>query len=661
MMSPSLALRNVKKSLRDYGVYFLTLTFGVCIFYIFNSLESQQIVMELTSRQAAALRTLDKMMGIFSVFISCILGFLIIYANRFLIRRRQKEFGIYMILGMGKWQISRILVLETVLVGAISLFTGLLLGVFLSQGMAMVTAKLMGAAIGRLRFVFSPAALRSTIFCFGLTFILVLIFNVGMIQRQKLIDLIYADRKNEGFKVPRLTLSVALFLLSLLCLGAAYAIMLLFGLPMANVILLAAVALGTVGTFLFFFSLSGFFLRLLRQNKGLYLKNLNMFVLRQINSKINTAYVSMTFVCLMLFLSICALSSGVGLAGALAGETRRNAPFDASLTVQAPPAGIDPARVALEKGVDLDAFAKEYLTLQYYDVGVKIPLNTGEHAVEAPIYFLKLSDYNALLSRQGLPPLVLGPEEYAISSNLPKEWPAAVRDYMAGDSGLTINGVQLRTSPARLEESPLVTSAYWAFELTGIARDQSLTAADLPVIKSALHINYPQAGEPYETLCLNALSSLELTAANGSRLNPSLETKARVLEGSNSTTTTVAYLAIYLGIIFLLASATVLSIAQLSETSDNIRRYGLLRQIGTDEKMINGALFAQILIYFGVPLFLALIHSLVGLKVGNDLIRLVGDKDIWSSGLFAAAVILLIYGGYFLATYWSSKNMLKKE
>ncbi|MDR1892536.1 MAG: ABC transporter permease, partial [Oscillospiraceae bacterium] len=98
MTSANLAVRNVKKSLRDYTVYFLTLTFGVCVFYIFNALESQQAVMDITESRAQIFKLLGNVMSGISVFISVILGLLIVYANRFLIKRRKKEFGVYMIL-----------------------------------------------------------------------------------------------------------------------------------------------------------------------------------------------------------------------------------------------------------------------------------------------------------------------------------------------------------------------------------------------------------------------------------------------------------------------------------------------------------------------------------------------------------------------------------
>lgn len=120
-----LATKNMKKSFKDYAIYFITLVLGVAIFYMFNSLDSQQAMLQVSESQREIIKLMIGMLSIVSVFVSVILGLLIVYANNFIINRRKKEFGIYMTLGMGKRQISKILLIETVFVGIISLAIGL--------------------------------------------------------------------------------------------------------------------------------------------------------------------------------------------------------------------------------------------------------------------------------------------------------------------------------------------------------------------------------------------------------------------------------------------------------------------------------------------------------------------------------------------------------
>ena len=191
-----LATRNLKKSLKDYTIYFLTLVFGVCIFYTFNSIESQRVMMDLNDMQAAAFQLTDTVMAVASVFISFVLGFLIVYANNYLIKRRKKEFGIYMTLGMENNQLSRLIFVETMLIGFISLVVGIGLGVLLSQGLSIFTAQLFKVNLVNFTFVFSKIAFIKTTVCFVLIYIVVLIFNSSIIRRVKLIDLLTSERKN---------------------------------------------------------------------------------------------------------------------------------------------------------------------------------------------------------------------------------------------------------------------------------------------------------------------------------------------------------------------------------------------------------------------------------------------------------------------------------
>ncbi|MDR0424864.1 MAG: ABC transporter permease [Clostridiales Family XIII bacterium] len=673
-MSLNIALQNVKKSFKDYTIYFLTLTFGVCIFYIFNSIESQQAIMELTSSQSLALSTLSRMMDVVSAFISCILAFLIIYANGFLIKRRKKEFGIYMTLGMGKGRISRILICETVLVGILSLVTGLVLGIFLSQGMAIVTAGLIGANIKGFSFVFSPSAANDAIAYFGLTFIIVLAFNVITIRRQRLINLIYADRKNEHFKPPRLKLSICVFIAALILIISAYRTITRPGLFPTGPVISIAACLGVVGTFLFFFSLSGFFLKLLQQSKNVYLTRLNMFVLRQLNSKINTAYVSITFVCLMLFVAICTLSSGIGLTSAIKADMGKSAPYSATFTVAAQTDGaddsaqrydgLDIAAALAADGIDINSFAREYLEARYYASDAKFMLNL--HAgmpADMPIEYIKLSDYNRLLEMQGLPPITLEAEEFAVNCGMTGNLPRLVKESIGLNSALTLNGAALRTGPDLFMDNALETSPNGVYAIIFVVNDALLEG--IPAARDTLHINYIADSGEYERLCVSSLKKLDLAAYlpgySSARFSSGTETRTDVLEKTSEATTAIAYLAVYLGMIFLIASATVLAITQLSETSDNVRRYGLLRKLGADDRMIGGALFSQILIYFGAPLALALVHSAVGIGVAARLAGTLGEMSIIGSSVFTAGVIVLIYGGYFLSTYWGSKNIINKE
>jgi len=334
-----LASRNVRKSFHEYSVYFLTIVIGVAMFYVFNSIESQSVMMELSENQTLMLLGLNTIMSYLSVFISIILGFLILYANAFLIRRRKKELGIYMALGMKKGKLSQILICETALVGTFSLAIGLLFGIFISQALAVLTANIYGVSLNRFVFVFSTSALWKSVIYFGAAFLFVMLFNTTNISRQELVDLIYADKMTSRFRAPHLGISVVLFLVSLAMLAMAYYMVLsrgFVGIFANNGFQIIPISLGIIGTFLFFYTFSGFFLKLVSKAKNIYFKDLNLFTLGQFSSKMNTAHLSMSFVCLMLFLSISSISVGSALAESIhAGYSQSEAGTVAGITYAA--------------------------------------------------------------------------------------------------------------------------------------------------------------------------------------------------------------------------------------------------------------------------------------------------------------------------------------
>ncbi|MDR2106331.1 MAG: ABC transporter permease [Coriobacteriales bacterium] len=679
MMLPKLALGNVKKSIRDYSVYFITMAFAVCIFYIFNSIESQQAMMQTSEGQQMALKLLGKFMDVFSVFISAALCFLIIYANGFLIRRRKKEFGIYLILGMEKGAISRILVMETVLVSTAGLIAGLLMGVLVSQGMALITARLLNSTISTYHFVFSASAAGKTVVYFGLTFLLTLVFNIVTIGRQKLIDLLNSARKSEQFTPPRFARSVVLFVFALVFLGIAYYLTTLDSFFNNTLVFITGVVLLVAGTFLFFFSLSGFFLKLIQNRKQLYLRGLNIFVLRQISSRIHTNYVSMTFVCLMLMLAICALSSGTGIANSISAQQEGNAPFDATVVFQQEVGDeerslvphVEPNIEAMlrEQNVDLAAIAGKWSTFSLYQSPVVLTLSDIEgNPVEIKTQVMRLSDYNALRATRGEEPVVLGPDSFVLHANLPGEqWAHAVGTYLEGQPTVDFNGTTLTAASTSLYTDMLQTMTTRVEEVELIVPDEYVVKDGrpvLPVLRTFLNIDYREHAGSADALDKSLTSEFVgfvATGSDGIDLGALAVTRTEVLQVGSSATTIVAYIALYLGMVFLLASAALLAIAQLSEASDNVSRYRLLAKLGTEDKMLRGALLGQIAIYFGVPMLLALVHSLVGIVALCSIFAALKDTDILNGSLVTALVLIAVYGGYFLATYIGSKSILNRE
>lgn len=653
-----LATRNLKKSLKDYTIYFLTLVFGVCIFYTFNSIESQKVMMDLTDMQAEAFQLIDVVMGVASVFISFVLGFLIVYANNFLIRRRKKEFGIYMTLGMENKQLSRLIFIETMLIGVVSLVVGVALGVLLSQGLSIFTAKLFKVNLVNFTFVFSKIAFIKTLVCFGLIYLVVLIFNSFTIRKVKLIDLLTSAKKNESLKVKNIWISVITFVISIVMIGSAYFIVLKNGVAIASPTAIGIpVLLGSIGTLLFFFSLSGFLLKIMQNNKKFYLKDLNMFVLRQINSKINTTFISMTFICLMLFIAICTFSSGFGISRGLNKDVQDLTQFDSSIWNL----NGDNIEDLLGKN-NLDDISN-YAEYTNYNSEVPYSKFLSKNGIEKgssyyPVFAdsnintITLSDFNGLLILLGKDTVELGQNEYLAFGDI-DDMQAVIQEAIDNNTKININGKELSPSSNKVFNIVAYDSTLKNNICTFVVNDDVVNG--LTAINTYLNVNYKDDKLKSEE-AINKLIK-DNNAKDGTQIY--YISKENVEATTAGLGAVVSYLAIYMGVIFLITSAAVLALQQLCESADNIYRYELLKKVGVDEKIINKSLFTQIGIYFIIPLALALVHSIAGLKFAQGIVSIVGDGSMMKYILITLVVLIIIYGGYFIATYNGSKKMIK--
>lgn len=668
----NLAVKNVRKSFRDYTLYFLTLSFSVCIFYVFNSVEAQKAMMSISASTADILKTITMIIGYISIFVSFILGFLIVYANNFLIRRRKKEIGIYLTLGMKKGKVARMLVSETFLIGVLSLGAGLLAGVFLSQWLSVITAKLFEVDMSGYRFVFSTMAFLKTIIYFGVIFLIVMFLSTVSISKFKLIDLINADKQNERQKIRSPLLTAVLFLLSIAFIGAAYALVLKNGVQQFNTMLKIEMAMGAIGTFLFFTSLSGFFLKLLQFNGKLYFKGLNMFILRQINSRINTAHISMTFICLMLFCTIGILSTALGANTALNNSYKFCAPFDATFTAAGK---MDIPGEMAKYGFDIGNYADDTVSYALYrdktgkltkeailgKVLEEIPGNARTFFFKQPMLLIRLSDYNRLMELQGLKGITLNEGQSAVYSDYAEYTPelmTALRHYLEKESSIEISGSKYSLYDGLLTNG-IVTSAASGIMLALVVPDSVVEGckADRSYISFNCRGDRKSARKKLESE-LYAMQEKYKDQKDGSKVE--VDTSDIVKNQAAGSKAIISFVGIYLGIIFLITSAAVLALQQLSEASDNRKRYNILQKIGADDRLINMALMKQIAIYFLLPLALACIHSIVGIKVANDVITDVGNIDALSNIIITAVMIAAVYGSYFLATYFSSKQIVLK-
>lgn len=679
MMLCKLSIKNITKSMKDYAIYFFTLILGVAIFYVFNAIDSQTVMLKVSGRTYEIIKLMTSILSAISVFVSFILGFLIIYASRFLIKRRNKEFAIYLTLGMSKRKISLILFFETLLIGLISLIIGLGLGVVLSQLMSILVTNMFEADMTKFQFVFSQSACLKTLIYFGIMYLIVIIFNTIIINKYKLIDLLSSSKKSEKVKLKNPYVCIVIFIISVIVLGLAYYLVTdgFEKLTTADQILIPII-MGIVSTFTLFWSMSGLILKLVMSLKNIYYKGLNSFIVRQISSKINTMVFSMTIICLMLFVTICVLSSSLSLKNSMTKNLKELVPMDIEFTK---PVNIEEgngfseievndSKISIEKtlenlNLNPEEEFKDTLSFNIYEdesiILKSLLINSlDEIYKEYPfllynqtIDLMKLSDYNALAEKFNLEKYNLKENEYIVIVNY---------DYMA-----SIINTGLKNNPELLLNNETYHSKYKKcqdgfYELnssrsnTGFIVLPDKALENHTSIAEFLVANYKNDKEKTEDKIDEVLSN------NYNKTTwLTYNSKIDIANASVGLGALVTFVGLYLGIIFLISSAAILALKELSESTDNKERYNMLRKIGASEEMLNSALFKQIGIFFATPLLLAIIHSIFGIKFANFLLESMGTKGLLLSNIMTAIFLVTIYGGYFILTYLCSKNIISKR
>ena len=713
-----LAWGNVRRAGKDYLVYLLTLTLAVTVFYAFNTISIQ---VDFVSMEEGLSQLLGGIFSGLTFFLAAIMGFLMVYANGFIMKRRKKEFGLYQVLGMSRGQVARVMALETAIVSGAALVLGIALGVGFSQLMTFFTASIFKTQIADFHFFFSMQALSLTVACLFVIFLVTLAFNLLVVGRTKIIDLMSASRQNEAIKTRSPLLSAVVFVLGTVLIGVAYFRLLRDGMPVDTPVgemdeAMNQFALTTgivvVGTILFFFGLSGFLLKALQGAKGLYWRGLNMFTLRQLSAKVNTVSFSMAMISMILFLAITSVTSGMSIANVMITSVERNNPADYSrvviyygertlansqdsdhpMAIAEKPfdiveaSGNDEVNAELPNAepYDLDGILGERVQVEAYDSTPRgetepvISLNQLCEAVDMPLpvgtessnsnvlglQVMKESDYNRYRAFRGLGAVDLGLDGYLLTSDMGETVNKVYDAVMSEGVELDIAGVKLHPCADEVDEgaSTFTNSTMGSNSGTVIVPDYLVEKAGLPLYTSYLLGNYRKglSYEETEGYVREPRMWSELLDANGNEvaLWGMDYTRIEAFESTNTMNGLISYLAIYIGFVLVIACAAILTIQHLSGVSDSAKNCRILSELGTSRHEIMRSMLAQQAVFFLFPLVVGVAHSLVALHVVIEIVALFGGISIGMTVAATCAIFLLCYGGYFAVTYFMSKGIV---
>ncbi len=666
----NLSRKNFKKSIRDYSVYFFTLILGVAVFYIFNAIETQTAMMEVTKAKAEIIDMMNSALEAVSIFVSFILGYLIVYASRFMLKKRKKEFAVYLTLGMKKTQISGMLWIETVFMGIISLGAGLLVGIGLSQFMSLFVSKIFEADLSKFVFTVSGKAIVKSVFYFLVIYIVVMILNTWEISRARLICFLTAEKKKEKNILKNPILSVLIFILAWVILGYAYYNVTGNAQTLTTEVdVFTQIILGIIGTFLVFWSVSGFFAAMAGKVSKVYYKGLNSFAVGEISNKLNSMVVSATIICLLLFMTVCIITSVFTRKAYKDKLVDELAPMDISMEKVVGEDHKSIEDVFEEKKISMDAFCDITEAYSFNSEEITNAAVLGNYLLEnmdkygqeyanTPVEVMKVSDYNKFAEMYNKKTYSLKENEYLIVANQE----SSVKLF---NSGLKENqeiSFQGRTYHAKetVCQDGFMMMSYEKYNMGILLLPDEVDLSQCSQYRNYIAANYKNDSKKFRTMVDKQISN-NMKHSWEATYPVVTATRSNIIDDSIGTSAMYIFLGMYLGISFLLSGAAILSLKVLSDAADSKDKYEILRKLGCEERKIRAVVWKQNSMFFGLPVLVASIHSIFGIQVCNQLLSIYGEQSILPGLTATVLLVLFFYGGYFLIAQMCSLRIIRGE
>lgn len=712
LLYAKLAWGNLRRTFRDFAIYFATLMLSVALFYSFSTLTNQTVFVGLGSSTSSLMLRMGELIRGLSIFLMIIIGILIVYANIFFMRRRVREFATYLLLGMKKTSLALVILIENILVGISALVAGLIVGVVISQFSSLAILKLFNTPVERFHFLLIPDAFVFTACMFACVFLISNFCATLVISRTRLSTLFRSSFASERFKMKNPWITLVLFLVSLLVIANAYNMFSFDALTSEGWgAFLHCTLLVVFGTALFFYSVSAAFTQIARAIKPWYYRGLTVYVMRQFASRINSSWISMTMICATIFIALCTLSIGFAAVDTVHWQEQLMCPTDVAATfvckdyktfaskeeAQAEDASAAEGSKAAEEpssqsesehpartGELVDLVSQEIpswntvvkKTAQCTTYGLaaadKNPYSISnlisdlgfseEEAAKdvpmelysTPVLFVTSSEYNKFRDLAGMEPIDFGPNEVMMAAYPGLE--NQLDSLVASGKTVTIAGkfhdVKLQPKRPTREFASLTNSL-----CTLVVPDA--WARDMKAKQTCLYAQFFS-----NTKEINEKFSQELTAAKrhtqGILGQQSvykwhlLDVNLRYerLEAALAIRVMGTFVAVYTGIILLITSAAILSIQQLSELSYMQESCTKLQQLGATRTRCSRAIFSQLGIWFMLPCALAITHAACVMKVVDQIFGLMGADTEAKRWLFVtAAIVLVTYACYFFVTF----------
>ncbi len=683
-MLGKLSFRNAKRQAKDYCIYFITVIISVALMFSFNSIATSNDISELSSYMASFSKAIS---GI-SILIVLVMAWLINYCMRFMLEKRSKEFGTYQILGIEKKSISNIFTLENIMIGGIAFIIGIALGTFIYQILTSIIMNLFNQPY-QIEISFNIKAVGMTaIYFFGI-FALVLLNCRRKIKKTKVYDLLYASKINENNMIKNAKGNVILFTLSIALLVGAILINNNEFANASNMIgrnIFIAIIMLIVGIYLFYISISSFIVKRYLNNKSRKYKKDNMFLYRNLTSKINTMSLSLGTIALMFTIILIGGNVALLMNNMINNEIEMGYPYE--IMISAADGDFSKYKEYIEKNTKVkDMYEYRLYNIKGIGISTAFEKTPFKGAIDKEIdSVLSLTTYNKLREILGYEKVDLQDDEIII--NCLKTAKGGLEKYTKENDKTKIVGKDVKIKEIRSENIAQVgfNGSYYAIivpdSLIPLIEKEDQRLRDKNDNNSTIVTEQEDGADKiyYLDFAYNFVATTENMTdekfykelsnyiikqereiegeVNGEEQNYNIEislanvqTKGERMSQTKSFYTIMSFLAFYVALIFVMATATLLAIQQLSDSEKYKYRYELLRKLGVDELQINRTIFKQLLFYFAIPMVLPVIISIpVILGVGQIFTVAVTREEIFKNIGIMLGMFILVYGIYFIAT-----------
>lgn len=684
-MLGKLSFRNAKRQAKDYCIYFITVIISVALMFSFNSIATSNDISELSSYMAFFSKAIS---GI-SILIVLVMAWLINYCMRFMLEKRSKEFGTYQILGIEKKSISNIFTLENIMIGGIAFIIGIALGTFIYQILTSIIMNLFNQPY-QIEISFNIKAVGMTgIYFFGI-FALVLLNCRRKIKKTKVYDLLYANKKNENNIIKNAKGNIILFIVSIVLLVGSILINnneFSNSSNMEGRNIFIAIIMLILGIYLFYISISSFIVKRYLNNKSRKYKKDNMFLYRNLTSKINTMSLSLGTIALMFTIILIGGNVALLMNNMINNEIEMGYPYE--IMISTADGDFSKYKEYIEKNTKVkDMYEYRLYNIKGIGLSTAFEKTPFKGAIDKEIdSVLSLTTYNKLREILGYEKVDLQDDEIII--NCLKTAKGGLEKYTKENDKTKIVGKDVKIKEIRSENIAQVGFNGWYYAIivpdslipliekedqrlrdkndsnSTIVTEQEDGTDKIYYLDFAYNFvatTENMTDEKFYKELSNYIIKQEREIAgeiNGEEQNYNIEislanvqTKGERMSQTKSFYTIMSFLAFYVALIFVMATATLLAIQQLSDSEKYKYRYELLSKLGVDELQINRTIFKQLLFYFAIPMVLPVIISIpVILGVGQIFTVAVTMEEIFKNIWIMLGMFILVYGIYFIATY----------